>query len=379
MKNNYLIFLLLLTLFSVSSCIQDEAPNAECDIVSVDAAWLERNKDIIIGNPVIDNNYVKFYVLDDNDIKLEDLKKLEPKFNLTVGARIEKIGEPTANGENGIMMQYRTFSEDGKWWKNYDISFVKQVVIPIGHVFSFEEYTLNKVYCNKWNETINNTNFDWWTSGNGGFVMTGQGKKPEDFPTSSYEDGFKGKCIKLKTCDTGAYGKKMGMPIAAGNIFMGEFKLNNPKEALKATKMGLQIVPTKPASLTGYYKYTPGEVFTDAEKNEVPARRDECAIYAVLYEANPENFVALDGSNITSSDRIVLIAELQNPGEPAEWTEFNIPFEPRNGKKFDYNKLANNEYAITVVASSSKDGAFFEGAVGSTLFVDEIKIEWENK
>ena len=70
---------------------------------------------------------------------------------------------------------------------------------------------------------------------------------------------------------------------------------------------------------------------------------------------------------------------MQTPGEPAEWTEFNIPFEPRNGKKFDYNKLANNEYAITDVASSSKDGAFFEGAVGSTLFVDEIKIEWENK
>ena len=38
-----------------------------------------------------------------------------------------------------------------------------------------------------------------------------------------------------------------------------------------------------------------------------------------------------------------------------------------------------SRYAIAVVASSSKDGAFFEGAVGSTLFVDEIKIEWENK
>ena len=87
----------------------------------------------------------------------------------------------------------------------------------------------------------------------------------------------------------------------------------------------------------------------------------------------------LDGSNITSSDRIVLIAEMKNPGEPTEWTEFSIPFEPRSGKEFDYKKLANNEYAITVVASSSKDGAFFEGAIGSTLYVDELKIEWEEK
>ena len=387
MKNKYLFFLLLTTVFSFSSCIQDEAPNAECDIVSVDAAWLEENKDIIIGNPVIDNNYVKFYVLDDNDIKLEDLKKLEPKFNLTVGARIEKIGEPTANGENGIMMQYRTFSEDGKWWKNYDISFVKQVVIPIGHVFSFEEYTPyyrgnKELYCDKWNETINNTKFDWWTSGNGGFVMTGQGKKPEDFPTSSYEDGFKGKCIKLKTCDTGDLGNKKGMPIAAGNIFIGEFNSTNAMSApLAATRMGMRILPpnAKPLSLTGYYKYTPGEKFTDKEKKEVEGRRDACAIYAVVFEVDPEKFEPLNGDNVTSSDRIVLIAELQNPGEPTEWTEFNEPFEPRNGKVFDYNKLVNNEYAITVVASSSKDGAFFEGAVGSTLFVDEIKIEWENK
>ena len=378
MKNRYLIFLLLLTAFSFSSCIQDEAPNAECDIISVDAAWLEEHKDILMGKPVIDNNSVKFYIVENTELEL--LKKLEPKFNLTAGARIEKIGEPTKNGENGIIMQYRTDSEDGKWHKNYKISFIKQVVIPIGHVFSFENYSLkSNTYHNKWNEIINNTEFDWWTSGNGGFVLTGQGKKPEDFPTSSFEDGFKGKCIKLKTCDTGKYGQDYDMPIAAGNIFIGEFKLIKPKEALNATKMGLQIVPTKPISLTGYYKYTPGEVFTDAEKNEIPGRKDECAIYAVLYEANPENFIALDGSNITSSNRIVLIAELQNPGEPTEWTEFNIPFEPRNGNVFNYDKLENNEYAITIVASSSKDGAYFNGAVGSTLFVDEIKINWENE
>ena len=374
MKNKYIIFLLLLTAFSFSACIQDEAPNAECDILDVDAAWLEENKDAFLGKPIIDNSSVKFYILGD----LEELKELEPKFNLTAGARIEKISEPIKNGENSIIIKYRTFAEDGIWYKDYNISFVKQVVIPVGHVFSFEEYTLyNGVYCNKWNETINNTKFDWWTSGNGGFVMTGQGKKPGDFPTSSYEDGFKGKCVKLRTCDTGSYGKRMDMPIAAGSIFLGEFNLIKPKEALKATKMGLQIVPTKPAALTGYYKYTPGEIFT--EGTEVVDRRDECAIYAVVYEADPENFVALDGSNITSSDRIVLIAELQNPGEPAEWTEFNIPFEPRNGKVFDYDKLENNEYAIAVVASSSKDGAYFNGAVGSTLLIDEIKIMWENE
>ena len=36
-----------------------------------------------------------------------------------------------------------------------------------------------------------------------------------------------------------------------------------------------------------------------------------------------------------------LIAEMQNPDEPTEWTKFEIPFEPRNGKEFDYEKMNN--------------------------------------
>lgn len=74
-----------------------------------------------------------------------------------------------------------------------------------------------------------------------------------------------------------------------------------------------------------------------------------------------------------------MVAELENPGEPADWTEFNVPFNYANGKIFDIEKLRNGEYAITVVASSSKNGAYFEGAIGSTLYVDELEIVWDNK
>ena len=89
MKNRYLIFLLLLTAFSISSCIQDEAPNAECDIISVDEVWLEENKDIIIGDPIITNNLVKFNVKE--DVSLDLLQELSPIFNLTNGANIRYI------------------------------------------------------------------------------------------------------------------------------------------------------------------------------------------------------------------------------------------------------------------------------------------------
>ena len=376
MKNKYLIFLLLLTVFSISSCIQDEAPNAECDIISVDDAWLEENKDIIIGKPVITNNLVKFNV---KNVSFELLKELSPVFDLTQGARIEKIGEPIEDGESSLIMQYRTFAEDGVWWKDYKVTFTKPTLIPINHVFSFENFSLDssgKYYT--WHEIINNTQLDWWSNGNPGYKMVA-GKKPAtEYPTSSYSEGFSGDCVKLTTCDTGALGKMSKMPIAAGSIFLGEFDNTNAMKApLKATNFGLQIAPGKPIALTGYYKYTPGAEFTDKNKMVVENRRDTCAIYSVLFEVDPENLDQLDGSNITSSKRIVLIAEMENPGEPTEWTHFNIPFLPKNDNEFDFDKLLNNEYAITIVASSSKDGAFFEGAIGSTLLVDEIKIEWE--
>ena len=349
--------------------------NSECNIIAVKASWLEEHNDILNRKPTISQNKVRFYV--NEKISLESLKQLDPEFELSPGAQIEKLDHIEENLDRGIYLYYRTVSEDEKWSKNYEVSFTKQTVIDTEILFSFEHFAVENKYHIWYEEDANGTRLNWWTSGNGGFVLTGQGKKPEDFPTSSYEEGYTGNCVKLKTCDTGAFGKKIKMPIAAGSIFIGEFKLDNLIEARKATKMGLQIVPTKPTALTGYYKYTPGEKFTDKNKTEVEGRRDACAIYAVVFEVDPENFEPLNGDNVTSSDRIVLIAELQNPGEPAEWTEFNIPFEPRNGKVFDYDKLDNNEYAIAVVASSSKDGAFFEGAVGSTLLIDELKINWE--
>ena len=73
MKNKYLFFLLVLTTLSFTSCIQDEAPNAECDIVSVDAAWLEEYKDIMIGKPIVKNDIVKISIRQQKNIHLHSM------------------------------------------------------------------------------------------------------------------------------------------------------------------------------------------------------------------------------------------------------------------------------------------------------------------
>ena len=366
----------LLAILSVlTSCIREEALNAECDILSAEATWFKENN-LLNSEAKITNNEVVFIVKKEADFNT--IPEPEITFTLTPGARIEK--DSTKRNRDGIYQYYTTFSEDGNWNKQYIAKFIKLPPLDKDHVFSFEHFELNSN--NKYNiwYEINDQGIrsDLWASGNAGFMFTGKGKTPDDFPTATDVNGKRGNCIRLTTRDTGSFGKLAGMPIAAGNIFIGEFlSANAMKKPLEATRFGMNIAPAKPVYLTGYYKYTPGEVFTDKQKNPVEGRRDTCAIYSVLYEVDPYNFVSLDGSNVTSSERIVLIAEIENPGEPDQWTEFTIPFKSMNGKEFDYQRLVNNGYAITVVASSSKGGAFFEGAVGSTLYVDELSIIWE--
>lgn len=43
----------------------------------------------------------------------------------------------------------------------------------------------------------------------------------------------------------------------------------------------------------------------------------------------------------------------------------------------DNAKLAKGEYKISIIFASSKDGATFEGAPGSTLLVDEVELTYE--
>jgi hypothetical protein len=63
--------------------------------------------------------------------------------------------------------------------------------------------------------------------------------------------------------------------------------------------------------------------------------------------------------------------------ETDEWTPFTIEFKNVNGKALDEEMLATGKYNIAIVMSSSKDGGSFMGAVGSTLYVDELHLNYE--
>ena len=180
--------------------------------------------------------------------------------------------------------------------------------------------------------------------------------------------------LKLETRNTGDFGAMVKMYIAAGNLFIGTFEvenaLTNPR---KATNFGFQFYK-HPIALKGYYKFKAGEVYS-VEGQPQTGKRDKCDIYAVMYEAE-NNSIMLNGDNVFNSDKLVLLARIEPEDivESDEWNEFTIHFESVKGREIDDTKLQNGKYKLGIVLSSSVDGAYFRGAVGSTLYVDELEL-----
>lgn len=373
----------LLLAVLATACIQEEALNTEADIESV-----ELPGDVLVRYVQLDaiNNETegKIYPIVLYVKKDTDVSKLAPELTLTPGA--------TVVPESGTVLDFNTpqtyivTSEDGQWQRKYRLE-----VTSTGFTcsnYNFENVRLGgdgKYHIFYETDQMGVETMSW-ASGNPGYALTDYTiKDPEKFPTYQSAEGKDGtKCLKLVTLKTGSLGSSVNMPIAAGNLFNGEFNLGSAlTNALKATKFGTQFdyIPT---TLRGYYKFKAGETFYELDKNAedklkpVPDRKDIFDIYAVFYESTTECPV-LDGTNILAEDneQIVSVARIENAKETDEWTEFILPFRMRDGKTVDPVKLKEGKYNLAIVFASSIRGNYFEGAPGSTLYVDEVALDYE--
>ena len=118
-----------------------------------------------------------------------------------------------------------------------------------------------------------------------------------------------------------------------------------------------------PTYLSGYYKYKAGESYK-VNGEEVKGKKDQCDIYAIFYETD-ENVKYLDGFNGLTSPNLISVARISDQKETDEWTP---------GKVIDKDKPAKGGYQLSIVFSSSLKGDVFEGAEGSTLWIDEVEI-----
>ena len=85
-----------------------------------------------------------------------------------------------------------------------------------------------------------------------------------------------------------------------------------------------------------------------------------------------------DGKNYFTSPYLVSIDRINNPKETEKWTSFYIPFIMPPGKNIEQEKLKKGGYKGAIVFSSSKDGGNFNGAIGSTLYIDEVELIYKS-
>ena len=368
---------------TLTSCFKDEPLNAECDIeqayIHVDnpLGMFYQQSDTLI-NVLSTAEDINFVVR-----KTTDLTALAPIFNMTPGATIYPDNGSEQDFSNGPIV-YTTTSEDGQYKRNYRVNFIfsKDML-----EYNFDHFSLNtNAPANKyyvWTDLDDEGNpLNNWATGNPGYRMAKGSAQPDEYPTTPWPEEGHETCVKLTTCETGKFGSDRKMPIAAGNLFLGEFDTKKALTAnaagvkgVLATKFGLPI-GSQPVSFSGFYKYKRGDVFTD-KNNEVKDSKDYGSIYAVFYDnhdANGEPFV-LHGDDVLSSDQIISIANIGQIDDTPEWTAFNLNFKLQPGKAIDPVKLANRGYSLAIVSSSSINGATFEGAVGSTLWLDDFSIK----
>ena len=389
MKKFKLTVLSILSVLFLSACIKNEEPNSEADIISCEIVENGVNNENLILKtaPIVNNNAkgnftIRLLVKDGKDVG-----SMTPIFDVTEGATVfleSFMGNYNPYPSEGIALDFssskrvKVVSEDKKWSKIYTISVIKSEIplyLPFENVEIQHPSKTNSYYDfvevnDKQQITMT------WASGNPGFSLTGSKKNPEHFPTSQDPNGYKGNCLKMVTQSTGTFGKLADKPIAAGNLFTGQFEtsesLSNP---LNATKFGSPFSQI-PTHINGYYKYKKGLIFTEVhDKN--PNRQDMGDIYAVFYETD-KDFNTLTGNNQFTDEHIVSIARIGQQSEAMketeEWIEFNLTFIQKEGKYVDLKKLEEGYYKLAIVFSSSIDGDKFHGAVGSTLFIDEVNI-----
>ena len=171
---------------------------------------------------------------------------------------------------------------------------------------------------------------------------------------------------------------------------------------MKATRFGMPF-NKKPKALKAWFKYKSGGTIniynTDPESNGEKigeytdptsgSKQDYAAIYAIMFdnvkakELYGKNY--LDGSTILSSEAEVGRAILTDndkygtptneQGYPNEYIFKDLPF--TFSKAINPDRLANYEYSIAIVFSSSYYGAEFKGAEGSKLWIDEVELVCE--
>ncbi len=377
----------------LTSCFKDEPLNAECDIEAV-----YFHLDEPLGTFYQLSDTLQTVMSDNNDIVFNvrrepaaDLTSVEPQLVLTPGASVKSVVQACDSAKGVFRWHYVIGSQDGQWSRTYQVSVVPTArTVQDTICYDFEKFELDsrehKYYV--WHDELGDGTWgNNWATGNAGFRLS-MGNAPADqYPSVPLAEGYDGYGIKLTTLSTGAFGVMANMRMAAGNFFLGRFDVASAlTDAMKATCMGIPF-DRKPLKLQGYYKYKPGETYQDKNGKPVEGKTDAGDIYAVFYR-NEETVqtadgkterrsVVLHGEDTKTNRNIMAIAQMPYVKPTDEWTAFEITFDYTS--EIDLDTLESRGYNLAVVFSSSVDGNHFQGAIGSQLCIDKVRIVCEKE
>lgn len=246
-------------------------------------------------------------------------------------------------------------------------------------VVASEQPQLNNSDFNLWYESSagylepgeDGTNTIWGTGNPGGAILN-------KIATTSYDMGNDNFAAKLETLDNGFLGQLAGTPITTATIYTGKFNrdnidLDNPRAAIDFGA----LFTARPTGFSFKYTYTPGSVNKDRRGN-VLDYGDKMDVYVFLEVREGETSKRLATGlfrsgetveNMTTESVDLIYGELHD--------SFPLELLPEDGfvpdTEIDYALPTH----IVFLATSSYQGDKFEGAVGSTLLIDDLELRYE--
>ena len=249
--------------------------------------------------------------------------------------------------------------------------------------YSGEEYGAEMSFTTGEEATVPNMGFEnWhqdgkvicpWKEGDNRFWDTGNwgsaGMLGEKYNiTTPVEDIYSG--------STGVFAAKLNSRsiagiLAAGNLFIGEFKERDNTNGILGFGREFSARPTK---LKGHFKYTVAAIDnTDDAHKDLMGKPDTCIVWIALGDwsepveirTNPKNSKYFD-----KNDPNVIAYGEMNCGETVSaYKDFEI--------ELDYRSTSRVPKYLLIVCSASKYGDYFTGGAGSTMWVDDFSFEYD--
>lgn len=231
-------------------------------------------------------------------------------------------------------------------------------------------------------QQLYNMDFDSWSKSSGAWNLYAKGAPPSEHVWDTANHGLSllginGTMPEYKHVAVAGEGKaavkivskKVLWAFVAGNLYTGRFgRIVNFAGAELFFGVPFQGRPT---SLSGYAHYIPKKIdYAKEPCLDLKGNTDTGYVEVILTDwdkpyhiiTNYEKFI-----DPATDPHLIGRAKLTFTKDTGGYIHFDIPIEYRNGKTPKY---------VVITATSSEQGAFFTGADGSTLYLDELQFNY---